>query len=188
MSLPFLGTGGFSENSLLEQRVECTLVRPHLEYGNPAWFPRLVRQSTSIARVQRRATKLIYEIKDYTYEERLRYLTLPTLKARRKRGDLIQAYIIFNDIDDTNKDFFFKSPQTNIVVTRNSTDKIQKERHDNNNTRKFAFSYRVTNDWNKLTTNIKRAPSTNAFKNLIDKHNAGHDSRCNSHSRCTSLQ
>ena len=30
--------------------------------------------------------------------------------------------------------------------------------------------YRVTSPWNALTPEIKRAPTTNAFKNLIDKH------------------
>ena len=149
-------------------RLYKALVRPLLEYGLPAWYPRLIRQSITIEKVQRRATKLIKEIKDLSYKRRLKYLKLPSLKARRKRGDLIQTYKIFNGIDDIDKTHFFNSPQTNIL-TRNSTDKIQKQRHTNN-TRKYAYSYRVTNDWNKLTDNIKRASNTNTFKNLVDQH------------------
>ena len=37
------------------------MVRPHLEYGNVIWYPRLKRQSIAIERVQRRATKLLHE-------------------------------------------------------------------------------------------------------------------------------
>ena len=36
------------------------------------------------------------------------------------------------------------------------------------NKRKNAFSNRVANYWNCLPTNIKFAPSTNIFKNLLD--------------------
>ena len=34
------------------------MVRPHLEYANSIWSPKLERQSAAIERVQRRATKL----------------------------------------------------------------------------------------------------------------------------------
>ena len=148
-------------------RLYKALVRPHLEYGNTVWYPRLIRQSEALEKVQRRATKLIYHIKDYSYGDRLRHLKLPSLKARRVRGDLLQTYKIFNKIDDIDKTRFFEFPQTDI--TRNSTNKIQKLHH-NNNTRKYTFSYRVINSWNKLTPNIKCASDTNTFKGLIDNH------------------
>ena len=37
------------------------MVRPHLEYDNVIWYPRLKRQSIAIERVQKRATKLLQE-------------------------------------------------------------------------------------------------------------------------------
>ena len=49
------------------------LVRPHLEYGNAIWHPHLKRQSTSVEKVQRRATRLLFA-------ERLLFLKLPSLK------------------------------------------------------------------------------------------------------------
>ena len=40
------------------------IVRPHLEYANVIWHPALKRQQISIEKVQRRATKILAEIKD----------------------------------------------------------------------------------------------------------------------------
>ena len=72
-----------------------SLIRPLLEYGQPIWSPYLIKQSRIIENVQRRATKLIHTIKDLSYEERLEYLKLPSLKYRRIRRDLIQVYKLF---------------------------------------------------------------------------------------------
>ena len=35
---------------------------------------------------------MVYRIKDFSYTDRLKYLKLPSLKARRLRGDLIQTW------------------------------------------------------------------------------------------------
>ena len=48
-----------------------------------------------LEKVQKIATKLIISIKHLKYEERLRYLKLPTLKFRRIRGDMIGVYKFF---------------------------------------------------------------------------------------------
>ena len=118
-----------------------------------------------IEKVQRRATKLIHEIKDLTYNERLKYLGLPSLKARRIRGDLIQCYKIFSNTDDLDISDFFKL--SHYDRTRNSTNKIFIE-HCSTNIRKFSFSNRIAPLWNKLTTVMKSACDTNKFKNLLD--------------------
>ena len=44
------------------------------------------------------ATKLIPELKDKTYEERLRYLKIPSLVYKRKRGDMIWMYKIMKGL------------------------------------------------------------------------------------------
>ena len=59
------------------------LVRPHLEYANQIWAPRLQRQIDSIENVQKRATKLLPGYDNLSYEERLKKLRLPTLTYRR---------------------------------------------------------------------------------------------------------
>ena len=145
------------------------LIRPHLEYGNLIWHPYLKRQSAAIEKVQRRATKILPNLKDKEYEQRLKSLNLPSLKARRIRGDLIQAYKIFNDVDDLDPNQLFPT-NPNDRSLRNSSNKIFKP-HYNTKEKKNSFSYRIADRWNKLPEHIKNAPSTNSFKNQVDNLN-----------------
>ena len=142
-----------------------SMVRPHLEYGNCVWHPNLKRQSIAIEKVQRRATKIVKACKKMTYEERLQFLKLPSLKGRRIRGDLIQVYKIVHNIDDLNFHDFFKTNTTNI--TRKNEGKLFLSR-SNTNIRSQFFTNRVVHMWNDLPTNIKNAQTMNQFKNLMD--------------------
>ena len=56
-----------------------TFVRPHLGYGQAIWTPHLKKNIKSIENVQRRATKSVNGFKNYSYQERLARLNLPTL-------------------------------------------------------------------------------------------------------------
>ena len=47
------------------KRLFTSLVRPHLEFSNVAWSPRLIKDQRLIESVQRRATKLVPELKPY---------------------------------------------------------------------------------------------------------------------------
>ena len=60
------------------------LVRPHLEYASPVWSPSLKKHITTIENVQRRATKLVPNIRNLTYTERLKYLGIPSLEYAEK--------------------------------------------------------------------------------------------------------
>ena len=64
-----------------------------MEYWNTIWYPLLRKDIESVEKIQRRATKLIPELKDMTYTERLKKLKLP----RRRRGDMIQTFKIISD-------------------------------------------------------------------------------------------
>ena len=67
-----------------------SVIRPHLEYVN------------LIENVQRRATKLVSQLRELDYESRLRVLNLPTLAYRRKRGTIIEMYKLTNQFYDSN--------------------------------------------------------------------------------------
>ncbi len=48
--------------------------------------------------------KLVPEISNMTYEDRLKEMELPTLEQRRERGDMITSYKLVNKIDKIDKD------------------------------------------------------------------------------------
>ena len=147
-------------------RLYKSLVRPILEYGNVIWYPYLKRQSVAIEKVQRRATKMLPSLRDFSYEDRLKQMKLPSLKHRRQRGDLIQVYKIFNDIDDIAPELFFTvSPS---AITRNTGSKMF-VKFCKTNTRKYSFSNRVVHAWNSLAADIKDSTNVNTFKNRLDQ-------------------
>jgi len=73
-----------------------SIVRSHLEYSEYVRNPHHQQLIEKIEKVQKMATKLIIAVKPLKYEERLRYLNLPTLKYRRIRGDIIEVYKMFS--------------------------------------------------------------------------------------------
>ena len=77
----------------------CSMVRPHLEYAVSSWCPYLEKDVNELEKVQRRATKLIPELHDLDYKERLNSLQLTDLSTRRLRGDLIQMYKVANNYE-----------------------------------------------------------------------------------------
>ena len=66
------------------------LIRPHLEFANIIWHPRLIKHQKILENVQRRATRLVSELKNLSYYERLKELKLSSLEYRRKRGTMIE--------------------------------------------------------------------------------------------------
>ena len=101
------------------------LVRPHLEYGNSVWSPFYKKDITVIENVQRRATKLITELKDVPYQERLWSLNLPSLVYRRLRGDLIEPYKYTHNHYNIESD---KLLPRATAITRGHSLKLSKQR------------------------------------------------------------
>ena len=69
-------------------------VRPILEYCAPIWCPFLLKDIKKLESVQRRATKLVPQLRNMKYEKRLANLGLSSLAERRTRGDVIQFFKI----------------------------------------------------------------------------------------------
>ena len=143
-----------------------SLVRPILEYGNCIWSPIFKRQSIKIENVQRRATRLLPELTDMSYDERLKQLDLSSLKYRRKRGDLIQLYKLVHKIDNIDSLKFFSYSKT--INTRGDRYKIFIDRCITN-LRLNSFIRRTVGDWNNLCFATKDADNLNCFKNYVDK-------------------
>ena len=127
-----------------------SLVRPHLEgptleAPHEAWRPHMRKDIDKLERVQRRATRLISEISQLSYEERLQQCRLTTLETRRTRGDQIEVFKIMHGYEGLNKDMFFRIK--NDSITRGHSLALVKS-HYRLDIRKYTFSQRVVNDWN----------------------------------------
>ena len=66
------------------KNVFVSLVRPVFYYGYCVRSPRFKMDVTKIEQVQRRATRLIPELRDKSYKDRLKQLRLPSLYHRQK--------------------------------------------------------------------------------------------------------
>ena len=131
-----------------------------------------------LERVQRGATRLISEISQLSYEERLQQCRLTTLETRRIRGEFriesvdsrnktIEVFKIMHGYEGLNKDMFFRIK--NDSITRGHSLALVKS-HSRLDIRKYTFSQRVVNDWNKLPEECINATSVNMFKNNIDQY------------------
>ena len=76
------------------------------------------------------------------YEDRLKYLYLTTLETRRIRGDLIEVFKITKNLEDTNRDLFFKLSGTGL---RGHSLKLFKPQA-RLDIRKYSFSHRVVDN------------------------------------------
>ena len=70
------------------------LVQPLLEYCVQVWSSYKRKHICLLEGVQRRATKLVPQLKKLNYDERLEFLGLKRLVDRRIRGDMIETYKI----------------------------------------------------------------------------------------------
>ena len=147
-------------------RLYKALVRPRIEYCVQAWNPNLEKNKTLLERVKRRATRMIKEFGNLSYEERLRRTELTSLKERRTRGDLTETFKIVKGLNDVNYTKFFHLSANN--KTRGNSLKLEKKQC-NSNIRQSFFSQRIVNEWNKLPEVVVAAESVNSFKNRLDK-------------------
>ena len=125
------------------------------------------RQHGPFQHIQRRATKIIPELRDLSYEERLKECGLTTLETRRLRGDQIEVFKILNGYENIDRNMFFSLKKDSR--TRGHEVKLVKDqcRLD---IRKHSFSQRTINEWNKLSTDCVTASSVNMFKNKVDTY------------------
>ena len=119
-----------------------------------------------LEKVQRRATKLIPNLRNLSYESRLKRIGLQTLKTRRLRGDLIEVFKILNGFDLLDTNIVTLDTQ---CVTRSNGLKLKGKRFQTDIAKNF-FANRVVNEWNKLPSDVVHSQSINAFKNRIDKY------------------
>jgi hypothetical protein len=152
-----------------------TYIRPHLEYCVQAWSPHLIKDIEVLERVQRAATNLVPELRRFEYKERLRRLGITSLEVRRERGDMIETFKILKGKEQINRDQFFQL-DNNEHGLRGHDWKIVKSR-SRLDLRKYSFSQRVVNGWNRLPASVVDAETVNRFKNAYDNFLQDMDNR-----------
>ena len=61
----------------------------------------------NLEKIQRRATRMMEELRGMKYEERLKQTRLETLEARRTRADIIEVFTIMKELEGLNREDFF---------------------------------------------------------------------------------
>ena len=142
-----------------------TIVKPHLEYCIQAWRPYRKKDIDMLERVQRRATKMIPKLRNISYEMRLKECGLTTLETRRLRGDQIEVFKILTGYENIDRNIVFTVKEERRTRGHGVTLAKKQCRLD---IRKFSFSQRTVNEWNRLSADCVGASSVNIFKNKID--------------------
>ena len=79
---------------------------PHLEYCVQVWRPYGNKDMDMLERMQKRATKIIPELRDLSYKESLKECGLTTIETRRLRGDQIEVFKILNEYENIDRTIF----------------------------------------------------------------------------------
>ena len=158
----------YMDADMMRKILTC-MVRPKLEYAAVVWSPHLKKDVKKLERIQKAATKMVPELRDKAYEERLREMNLLTLQDRRERGDLITMYKLVNGLERIDRQNLVTVTGGRDSRTRGHSKKIQKS-HCLRDVRKYSFPHRTVDVWNGLSEEVVSATtSVHVFKEKIDK-------------------
>ena len=144
--------------------IYLTHVRPLIDYASSLWNVGYIGDLRRIERLQRRWTRVIDDMSNLSYGQRLRRLDL--LKGRLLRADLILVWkIIYGECAIPAEELFTFSPAQH---TRGHSLKLYLPRTILETRQRF-FAIRVVNEWNALSPDTVLATSLPTFKNLLKR-------------------
>ena len=143
-------------------------VRPHLEYAVTSWSPWSVGDKEVLERVQKRALRMVSNLRGRQYEERLVEAGMTSLEDRRERGDMLATYKILSGKDRVDPRTIFNLAEEGPGLrTRQAAGMhhIRKQAvRPRLDIRRYTFSQRVVNTWNQLPDSLKAVDTVLAFK------------------------
>ena len=154
------------------KKIITNMIRPKLEYAAVVWSPHKMKDIRKLERIQRAATKMVPELKDLNYEERLEEMGLPTLQVRRERGDLITMYKLVNQIEKVDRQDLVLHMEEGTRRTRGHIKKIRKSRCTGD-IKKYSFPHRTVDIWNDLREEVVVAANVHMFKEKLDAYRYG---------------
>ena len=165
--LGFIARNSRYKNKELILPLYKSLVRPHLEHVVQFWPPNLRRDIVKIEKIQRRATKMIPEIRNHSYHQRIQDLDLISLVQRRLRGQLIELFKHLNGFTTASARGLFDY-DLNDRTRNNGANIIVK--HFNTSVAQHFYPIKITTTWNALPSEVVSSRTVNSFKNSLDKH------------------
>ena len=88
----------------------------YVDYTDCIWGPHLKVDIAQLENAQRRATRLVPDLRDRSYDDRLRALNLPSLLYRRRRMDMIQTFRSMKGIADLGASDFFTIQEKPVAM------------------------------------------------------------------------
>ena len=144
-----------------------------MEFTVQAWSPWTVADKAVLEQVQKRAIRMISGLRSPEYEDRLAELGLTTLEERRHQADMAMTYRIVTQKDDVDAAEWFTMAAQAARVTRTAAVHLNViVRHGRLDIRPNFFSFRVTEDWNRVPSAIKNLKTVGGFKNTYAKYRA----------------
>ena len=163
-SVGFLRRNFSSCSTKAKATTYTTMVRPVLEYASSVWDPHLVRDSQKLEKVQRSASRYVfnnYNRTPGTVTNLLESLQWDTLEKRREISRLAMIYKIENGLVDLNPSCFY-----NKADSRTRGNKIFQERPSNPVFRDSFFP-KTLSHWNKLPPRLTQSKTLGTFKHGV---------------------
>ena len=117
-------------------------------------------------KIQRRATKMIPEIRNHSYHQRIQVQDLISL-VQRLRGQLIEVFKYLNRFTTASVRGLFNYDLND--KTRNNGAKLI-VKHFNTSVAQHFYPNKITTAWNALPNDVVTSRTVNSFKNSLDKH------------------
>ena len=143
-------------------KMYTTYVRPILESSSPVWSPYLICNIDKLETVQRRFTKRLPGLANFSYETRLSMLNLESLKSRRIKADLLLYFKVSNNLTCINI--------SNCVRPYESSRGHNKHLYhfySRTEARKNFWANRIVRFWNNLGSDIVNSRSVKDFKHKL---------------------